>query len=260
MPDTDTAPTNYGRLGVAMCHALAQAGHLTFQCTQGEAQRPLEQFLTSLRIAGFEVVLQPILPVNAKAADPVERDIPLPDDYLAKRAIDLTASPELLGNMFNVSPDAVRRAAVSGSDMLLDGVYVRYPQEPGQEKCEGDDSIKVVPFIVNLFDNTDRLAQERFNQLFDRNVSPYAADHQFTIGDETMARVFKRNGIKNMYDIQVVLDAVEAALVDAIQGDTSERMTITVNGQDLVCRAIEPGKLLEALRSAGAGIPRNASR
>ena len=61
MSDTDNKPTNYDRLGVAMCHALSQAGNLRFQCTQDGAQRPLEQFLASLRIAGFEVVLEPIV-------------------------------------------------------------------------------------------------------------------------------------------------------------------------------------------------------
>lgn len=284
MPDTDKSTDHYAKLGVAMCHALSQAGKMTFQCTQGEAQRPLQQFIESLRIGGFNVVLEPIETVNScrdsdeivrvnlhsrypekvqpeigemmsgssndwfvnRLADALDHEgliegtkqhdttvaeglmmafgdqgIALircrPNDdelveNIANEAVNhdefkpVTASPEILAKMLNVSPDAVRRAAVTGEDMIF--AYSRIPGAEG----EGSEIIDVLYFIGNLFRQTPA-ARARFEELFDRSVSPYAADHQFQIGDLTMAKVFKANGIKNLYDLQPVLDAVERALV-----------------------------------------------
>lgn len=48
------------------------------------------------------------------------------------------------------------------------------------------------------------------------SVAPFANadERQYLVGPETMARVFVAAGLKNMSDMQAVLDATEAALME----------------------------------------------
>lgn len=66
--------------------------------------------------------------------------------------------------------------------------------------------------ITSALDSLEDAAEETYRKGFvdgEKLKSPAV----FTIGDETMAKVFKPNGIENVSNLQAVFDAVEAALV-----------------------------------------------
>jgi len=84
-------------------------------------------------------------------------------------------------------------------------------------QCDGEAAIAPLGHFLHALDSVGlRLVvarkDEAINETPRLDTSPYPDDHQYQIGDLTEEKVFKAAGLKNMYDMQLVLDAVEKAL------------------------------------------------